>query len=73
MGGKYTEAQARAIKRYMADRATVSLRISKDEKERIERAAAAVGLSVNNYVKAAVLERLQADERQADAARSDGS
>ncbi len=73
MSGTYTEARARAVKKYLDARATVSLRISKDEKERIERAAAAVGLSVNNYVKAAVLERLQADERQADAAHSDGS
>lgn len=68
MTGKYTEAQARAIKKYMGARATVSLRISKEEKERLERAAASVGQSVNGYVKTAVLDRLRQDEQRSESA-----
>ena len=65
MTGTYTEARARAIKKYLDARATVSLRVSKEEKELIERAAASAGMSVNNYVRDAVLERLRQDEQNA--------
>lgn len=46
----FTEAQAKAHKRYMEGVATIQLRTTDEQREAIKDRAAALGLSVNAYV-----------------------
>lgn len=47
---RYTEAQHKAINKYRANRATIEINLTKEEKERIKQAAADAGKSVNQYI-----------------------
>ena len=46
----FTEAQAKAHRKYMESRATIQLNMTASEREAIKDRAAALGLSVNAYV-----------------------
>nr|DAO53792.1 MAG TPA: NikA, BACTERIAL CONJUGATION, RELAXASE, DNA [Caudoviricetes sp.] len=46
----YTETQARAYKKYMNDRAVVTVRMTKEEKRILEEKAKAEGKSINQYI-----------------------
>lgn len=46
----FTEAQAKAHKKYMEGVATIQLRTTDDMRESIKDRAAALGLSVNTYI-----------------------
>lgn len=45
-----TEAEKAAVKRYQATRDNIMLRLTKDDGQRIRQAAAAAGMSVQQYV-----------------------
>ena len=47
---RYTDAQHKAINKYRANRATIELNLTKEEKERIKQAAADAGKSVNQFI-----------------------
>ena len=47
---RYTEAQARSAKKYLAQFKEIRLRMKKEEKQEIEDQAKAAGKSVNQYI-----------------------
>lgn len=55
----YTEAQARAQKRYMSAFEQIVLRTTKEKKALIQDAAAAAGESMNEYALNAIEQRIQ--------------
>lgn len=48
---RYTEAQARSNKKYLAQFAEIRIRLYPEEKQEIEERAKAAGKSVNQYLK----------------------
>lgn len=48
---KYTEAQAKSAKKYLAQFAEIRIRLLPEEKKEIERRATAEGKSVNQFLK----------------------
>lgn len=55
-----TEAQLRATERYNAKKYDkITFRVLKGEKEEIEKAAAAAGMSLNSFITEAIKEKLQ--------------
>lgn len=52
-----SEAQKRAIAKYESSKARVAIRFTPDEKKEVEQAAAAAGMSVNEYCKALILKK----------------
>lgn len=46
----FTDAQAKAHRKYMEKRATIQLTMTSNQRERIKQRAAALGLSVNQYI-----------------------
>lgn len=46
----YNETQAKAYKNYMSDRAMVTVRMTKEEKEKLHQNATAEGKSINQYI-----------------------
>lgn len=46
----YNETQAKAYKNYMSDRAMVTVRMTKEEKEKLHQKATAEGKSINQYI-----------------------
>ncbi len=48
---RYTDAQARSAKKYLAKFSEIRIRLLPEEKEEIERRAKAKGQSVNQYMK----------------------
>ncbi len=48
---KYTEAQAKSIKKYLSKFEEIKIRLSAEEKKQIEENARACGKSVNQYLK----------------------
>lgn len=57
----YTEAHARANKKYMETLAEVKLRMKPEEKEQIKAAADKAGESLNGYITTAVAQRMERD------------
>lgn len=51
---KYTEAQARASKKYLAQFAEIRIRLTPEEKEKVTRYAESVNKSVNQFCKDAI-------------------
>lgn len=65
MGQKYTEAQARATKKYLSNIGEYKLRVSKEDKERYMTVAKEAGMSLNAYIIQAIEEKISNDkERQ---------
>ena len=60
-----TEAQKRAQRAYMKNRATIQLVMTAERRELIKDSAAAVGESVSSYINAAIDQRMER-ERSAD-------
>ncbi len=58
----YTEAQARAQKRYMAAFEQVVLRLTKEQKIAMQSAAAAAGESMNAYALTAIEQRMEREK-----------
>ncbi len=54
-----SEAQKRAQKAYMEKFSRIELRISPEAKEAVKAAAAASGLSVNEWISQAITEKLE--------------
>lgn len=59
MGKEYTEAQARATKKYLANIGEYKLRVSKEDKERYMSVAKSAGMSLNAYIIQAIEEKIQ--------------
>ena len=57
----FTEAQAKAHKKYMENIATIQLRTTPAQREQIKKHAAAAGESVNQYILRAVAEAMAWD------------
>lgn len=58
----YTEARARATKKYLSTKAEIKVWTLPAIKERIQQAAADAGQSVNNYILEAVESQIKADQ-----------
>ena len=61
MGKEYTEAQARATKKYLSNIGEYKLRVSKEDKERYMSVAKSAGMSLNAYIIQAIEEKIQRD------------
>ena len=61
MGKEYTEAQARATKKYLSNIGEYKLRVSKEDKERYMSLAKSAGMSLNAYIIQAIEEKIQRD------------
>ncbi len=57
----YTEPQAKAIKKYLSQKAEIKLRMSPSDKERIRKEALLKGKSINSYILDAVENQIMAD------------
>lgn len=64
MGKEYTEAQARATKKYLSNIGEYKLRVSKEDKERYMEVAKATGMSLNAYIIQAIEEKISHDMKQ---------
>lgn len=60
-----TDSIRAAVKRYDARLAHLRIRVTQEEKEEIQTAAAASGLSVNMFCKQAILARVQQERTEA--------
>ena len=61
MGKEYTEAQARATKKYLSNIGEYKLRVSKEDKDRYMSVAKSAGMSLNAYIIQAIEEKIQRD------------
>ena len=66
MAEKYTEAQARASKKYLMSLAEVRIRMHPTTKEQMTDAAKAAGQSLNSYILEAVDERIRQEQDGAE-------
>ncbi len=57
--GRYTEAQAKSAKKYLSTLDEIRIRLPKGRKEEIQAAAAAAGMSMNQYVSEAIDRRIE--------------
>lgn len=65
MSGTYTEARAKAIKKYLSNIGEYKLRTDKEDIERYKAAAEQEGISLNKYIIQAIEEKISHDkERQ---------
>lgn len=62
MGKEYTEAQARATKKYLSNVGEYKLRTSKEDIERYKSAAEQAGISLNKYIIQAIEEKISHDK-----------
>ncbi len=58
MSKTYTESQAKAIKKYLSNRGEYKLRVSKEKKAEYMAVARAAGMSLNEYIVAAIEEKI---------------
>lgn len=58
MGREYTEAQARATKKYLSNIGEYKLRAKKEDIERYKTAAEQAGMSLNKYIIQAIEEKI---------------
>lgn len=61
----YTEAQARAHKRYISQFAEIKIRVQREQRDDIQAHAQAQGESVNGFIKRAIQEAIQRDKQSA--------
>ncbi|NSL03872.1 hypothetical protein [Blautia glucerasea] len=60
--GRYTEAQAKAAKKYLKESVEdIRIRVPKGQKDIIKAAAESVGESLNTYVRNAIDQRMEQD------------
>lgn len=59
MGKEYTEAQARATKKYLKNMGEYKLRVSKEDKQRYMNAAKSAGMSLNAFIVQAIEEKIE--------------
>ena len=59
---KYTDAQARAIKKYLSKQAEIKIRMMPFEKERVVNEARKAGQSISAYVIEAINDKIGRDE-----------
>lgn len=64
MGNKYTEAQAKATKRYLKSLGEYKLRVTKEDKERYMRIAKKNNMSLNAYIIQALEEKILRDQEE---------
>lgn len=63
MGGKYTDAQKNASIKYLKDKTdSIQIRTPKGTKERWRQAASEQGMSLNQFIMAAVEEKIGKEE-----------
>ena len=58
MGGTYTEAQKRASEKYQKSLANLSIKLKREEYDRIKAAADAEGVPLRQFVLAAIHEKI---------------
>lgn len=58
----YTEARARAHKKYMKNFVEIKVRVTPEEREQIKAHAAARGESVNTFINRAITETMEHDQ-----------
>lgn len=58
MGKEYTEAQAKATKKYLSNIGEYRLRVSKEDKERYMKIAKEYGMSLNKFAIEAIEEKI---------------
>ena len=58
----YTEARARAHKKYMKNFVEIKVRVTPEEREQIKAHAAAKGESVNTFINRAITETMEHDQ-----------
>ena len=58
----FTEAQARAHKKYMKNFVEIKVRVTPEEREQIKTHAAARGESVNTFINRAIAETMEHDQ-----------
>lgn len=58
----YTEARARAHKKYMKNFVEIKVRVTPEEREQIKAHAAARGESVNTFINRAIAETIEHDQ-----------
>ena len=61
MGGKYTEAQAKATKKHLKKQASISVRLKHEEKERYANAAKMAGLPLRAFLLKSMDEKIERD------------
>lgn len=61
MSGTYTEARAKAIKKYLSNIGEYKLRTDKENIERYKTAAGQAGMSLNKYIIQAIEEKIDRD------------
>lgn len=64
MSGTYTEARAKAIKKYLSNIGEYKLRASKEDIERYKSAAERSGMSLNRYIIQAIEEKIRSGDGQ---------
>lgn len=64
MSGTYTEARAKAIKKYLSNIGEYKLRTDKVDIERYKAAAEQSGMSLNKYIIQAIEEKISHDNRR---------
>lgn len=47
---RYTDAQHKAINKYRANRATIEINLTREQKEQVKQAAISAGMSINQYI-----------------------
>ncbi len=58
-----SEARLRATKKYQDKFDRVQIRVTHEEKEALEKHAAAIGESVNSFVRRAIVEAMERDQK----------
>lgn len=63
MSGTYTEARAKAIKKYLSNIGEYKLRVKREDKERYMGVAKESGMSLNAYIIQAIEEKIARDRK----------
>ena len=66
----YTEAQARAHKRYISKFAEIKIRVETEHRDAIQAHAQARGESVNGFIKRAIQETMERENQHAEGQRA---
>lgn len=63
---KYTESQAKAIRKYLASKSEFRIYTTPEDKERMRQAAEEAGQSMNAYILEAIERRIAEDHKNND-------
>lgn len=50
MGNKYTEAQAKATRKYLAKTVSIQIRVTEEQRDKYKAAASNKGMSLSQYI-----------------------